>query len=405
MIPLNQHLSEDDLALFALALLSPEEAAAAQAHVRNCTQCRNEVAGMQGDLVAYAFSAEMQDPPAAARSRFIAAVAAEPREASTTKVTPVTEPFAPGGTLLNMPSLAERSSRRGLGPAGWAGWAVAAGLAAFAGWEFTQTEHAHQQLTAQNEQLTTQGTRLAAQSGQLQNQNAQLEARNGQLSEEGAKIAAQTGQLTSQNAKLAAKNGQVANQTEKLTAQSAQLSDQGSQLAVLKTQLASQTAQLAAQQTQLSSVNSQLTAKDAELATQTAHAEQVAANAAHAERVLHALTDPAAMQVALHLTAAGANNPPKPEGHASYNAATGALVFVGTHLEQIKADKTYELWVLPASGAAPVAAGTFRPDSNGNASVLLPNIPKGVAAKGFGITVEDAGGSTSPTLPILLAGT
>jgi anti-sigma-K factor RskA len=38
------------------------------------------------------------------------------------------------------------------------------------------------------------------------------------------------------------------------------------------------------------------------------------------------------------------------------------------------------------------------------ASVLLPNLPKGVSAKAFGVTMENAGGSTTPTLPILLAG-
>jgi anti-sigma-K factor RskA len=34
----------------------------------------------------------------------------------------------------------------------------------------------------------------------------------------------------------------------------------------------------------------------------------------------------------------------------------------------------------------------------------MPELPKGVAAKGFGVTVEDEGGSKTPTAPIVLAG-
>jgi anti-sigma-K factor RskA len=36
--------------------------------------------------------------------------------------------------------------------------------------------------------------------------------------------------------------------------------------------------------------------------------------------------------------------------------------------------------------------------------VVLPPLPKGVEAKAFGVTVEDEGGATTPTLPIILVG-
>jgi anti-sigma-K factor RskA len=49
-------------------------------------------------------------------------------------------------------------------------------------------------------------------------------------------------------------------------------------------------------------------------------------------------------------------------------------------------------------------AGTFRPDERGFASVVLPELPKGVAAKAFGVTVEDAGGSLTPTAPVIMRG-
>lgn len=280
----NQHVPEDDLALFALALMPPEEAAYAQAHIKHCPTCRAEVARMQGDLAAYALSAEFQDPAPQARTRLLDAVAQEKR--LHVEPLPAAEPLlAPRSTnLLDRQPRYEPAPKRGLGFFGWTGWALAAGLAAFAGWEF------HDSLT-------------------------------------------------------------------------------------LREQLAEQTA-----------------------ATEQVHGESV-----RAQRVLHALTDPGAMQVALRLPAAGAT-PPKPEGHASYNASKGELVFVATHLGSLQPNKTYELWLLPAAkDASPIPAGLFKPDMNGNASVLLPELPKEVAAKGFGVTVEAEGGSPTPTLPILLA--
>ena len=285
MSMVNQHISEDDLALFALALMPPQEAAYTLAHLKHCDACRGEVARMQGDLVGYAFSADVQEPAAETRSRLLDAVAKEKRLHIPM---PAAEPLlAPRNTnLLDREQRDTRPANRGMGIFGWTGWALAAGLAAFAGWQF----------------------------------------QHGQLLRE-------------------------------------------------------------------------------EMAEQGATTEQVATDAARAQRVLQALTDPAAMQVALHLPSTGAAAP-KPEAHASYNSNKGELVLIATHMQAVEPGKTYELWVLPAAaGEAPVAAGLFRPDVNGNASVVLPELPRHVAAKGFGVTIEDSGGSKSPTPPIVLAGT
>lgn len=281
----SQHIPEDDLALFALALMPPEEAAYTLAHLKHCELCRSEVARMQGDLVSYAFSAPMQDAPAPARARLLDAVA---KEKKLHIVAPVEEEpvLAPRNSNLLDNNVREiRPERRGMGVTGWSGWAIAAGIALFAGWEFHQGQFLREQL-----------------------------------------------------------------------------------------------------------------------AEEAAATEQTNLEAARAQRVLHAITDPTAMQVALHLPATG-TAPPKPEAHASYNASRGELVFVASHLTPLQPEKTYELWVLPASGEAPVAAGTFKPDANGNASLVLPEIPHHVPAKGFGVTVEADGGSAKPTLPIVLLGT
>jgi anti-sigma-K factor RskA len=102
------------------------------------------------------------------------------------------------------------------------------------------------------------------------------------------------------------------------------------------------------------------------------------------------------------LTAAKAK--PEPTGRAVYLAESGGLVFQANDLGQLAQDKAYELWVIPANGQAPIPAGVFRPDAAGSASVLMPPLPKGVPAKAFGVTIEKAEGSATPTTPIILVG-
>jgi hypothetical protein len=144
--------------------------------------------------------------------------------------------------------------------------------------------------------------------------------------------------------------------------------------------------------------------------TQLAQLTQSNQEAARAQDALSTLTAVNAQKVALHLAVPPAKGVAatgvSPEALAAYIAQKGALVFVATHLQPVAAGKTYELWLLPADAArSPIPAGTFRPDAQGSASVVLPQLPKGVAAKGFGVTVENDGGSSTPTLPIVMAGT
>ena len=137
-----------------------------------------------------------------------------------------------------------------------------------------------------------------------------------------------------------------------------------------------------------------------QLVQQKQAAELQAAASARAQQVLDVLTAPSAKRVLL--TAAKAK--PEPTGRAVYLADNGGLVFQANDLGPLAADKTYELWVIPANGQAPIPAGTFRPDAAGSASVVLPPLPKGVPAKAFGVTIEKAEGSATPTAPIILAG-
>jgi Anti-sigma-K factor rskA len=148
------------------------------------------------------------------------------------------------------------------------------------------------------------------------------------------------------------------------------------------------------------SLGLQIQRLDRRLQAQVALASRLKAEQAHAEEVLDVLTAPAAQRVLLTAT----KTPPSPSGRAVYLAARGALLFEANHLAPVSDDKTYELWVIPANGSAPIPAGLFRPDAGGNASLVLPSLPAGVPAKAFGVTIEKAQGSSTPTAPILLSG-
>lgn len=131
--------------------------------------------------------------------------------------------------------------------------------------------------------------------------------------------------------------------------------------------------------------------------------DRLGADAAGARKLLDTITDASARQVTL-VKAQGEPVPSMPYGRITYIAAKGALIFIASNLEPVETYKTYELWLIPADGRDPIPAGTFHPDSKGNANVILPPLPKGIEARSFGITVEDEGGSQTPTMPIILAG-
>ena len=93
-----------------------------------------------------------------------------------------------------------------------------------------------------------------------------------------------------------------------------------------------------------------------------------------------------------------------PEGHALYSATSGRLVFTASNVPALPSGKAYELWILPAAKGAPIPAGTFKPDLQGNAAVVFPDIPSDVQAGGFGVTIEREEGSPTPTMPIVMSG-
>ena len=126
----------------------------------------------------------------------------------------------------------------------------------------------------------------------------------------------------------------------------------------------------------------------------------LAPKASHAQQVLELFNAPDAQRATL----TAAKNAPAPIARTVYLAERGALMMEASNLKPAPAGKTYQLWMFPASGAAPVSAGTFTPNAQGYASLILPRLPSGVSAKSFGISIENAAGSATPTMPLVLSG-
>jgi anti-sigma-K factor RskA len=262
----NGHISQEDLAFYAMQNLSLEESASIRAHLQTCELCRTELASVCGDLALLAIDVPQQPLPEGARERFLARIAASPAAATQQR---------PAAEVIPM------TAKPGRGKGFWIGWATAAGLAI-----------ATISLGIQNRELSTE------------------------------------------------------------------LHDQ------------------------LNLVTS------------------LAAQASKAQQVLEVLTAPTAQRVTLTEGKAA----PAPSARATYLPERGGLILLATNLKPIPADKTYELWVIPANGTAPVPAGIFRPDTSGTATVVLPTLAAGIQAKAFGVTIENSGGATAPTMPIVLSG-
>jgi anti-sigma-K factor RskA len=268
------HISQEDLTLYAMQALTPEESRQVQAHLDVCAECRAELASIFADVALIGLSAEQQEMPSGARQRLMARAANTPQATAPAPAAPAS------ATPLSSRSHATVPARTG-SRFGWVGWLAAAATLAIAAY--------------------------------LGNHNFQLQQ---QINQDKGEIA------------------------------------------------------------------------------------QLSAQAQRAQELMDTLTSPDAQQVTLTESKQSA----QPSGHAVYLQKSGTLVFVASHLRPVAADKTYELWLIPADGKAPIPAGLFRPDAKGSGSVVLPNLPAGVAAKAFGVTIEDAQGATTPTLPIVLAG-
>ncbi len=272
------HIPEEDLALFAMHALSEDETAVLREHLAACPECRDELAGLNADLVLMSASVEQHAIPEGARERFLARIS-NTTDTASAAARPAPVAVAPPARTATVRG--EEPARRGFSIFGTLGWVAAAAALGFAAWIGNQDHQLHQQLDASRYTIA-----------------------------------------------------------------------------------------------------------------------QLSAKADRAQELMEVLNSRSAQRVTL----TESKHPPQPVAHATYLPSRGALIFAANNLRPLPAGKAYELWLIPENGTAPIPAGVFQVDASGSGSVVLPNLPVGVQAKAFGVTIEKAEGSAAPTLPIILSG-
>jgi anti-sigma-K factor RskA len=91
---------------------------------------------------------------------------------------------------------------------------------------------------------------------------------------------------------------------------------------------------------------------------------------------------------------------PPGQAHVTYNARMGMGVYSG-QIAPAPSGKSYQLWLVPASGA-PISAGLVEANQQNGAVVM--HMPPGLVAKAFAVTLEPQGGMPQPTGPKVLVG-
>ena len=304
-----EHIAVEDLAMFALLLLSEEDAAVVRTHQDECALCREELKQVREDLATYALAVEPVEPPQGSRERFLARLGEESSQSGASEI-PAVMPAA-GAAVFGTPTTKE---------------------------------------TAETATAAVKEPRFVAPVSVLE--PAVRRQRSG-----AARVLPYIGWLGWAAAAAAI---------------------------VVAVGLKQDRDALASA-----------------LGTEIQQATRLQAQAESVRHILGTLTDPSAVRVNLTVPKA----PSTPTARATYEQKSGTLLLLASNLAPLQPQKVYELWLIPADGSKPVAAGTFSPDAHGNASLLVSALKGAVAAKAFGITVEPAGGSVTPTMPILLAGT
>jgi anti-sigma-K factor RskA len=96
-------------------------------------------------------------------------------------------------------------------------------------------------------------------------------------------------------------------------------------------------------------------------------------------------------------------SPVPPLGQVIYSPEHDTLYFSGSNIRPLPAGKTYELWILQGKQQPAIPAGSFTPDINGYATLIPPRLPDNLNVIGYGVTVEDVMGLTTPTLPYIIS--
>ncbi len=360
----NQRIQDEDLGLYEMRLLGDEETAAIEQELLRSSDLRHRLAAVRGWLAVYAQSVDRVAAPTGSLERFMSSIPPRPAQAERAQILNFRDKRAQS-------RVAAVSTRSSMLP--WLGW-VAAALFAVASAALYRKDQTPPVTTAtQPVPAPTTTPAPASQSPALPEE------------------------LIQERDALKANVAVQATQIERLTAEKLRTQQEAD---TLRASLTGQSTRLRGEAAKTAEAQAQ---QDALRNTLTIQGDQVArlnSDAGNARLVTQALTDPTALRVTL----VKPKSHPSPTGRATYLANRGTLIFLASNLAPLKSDKVYELWLIPADGSQPVPAGTFTPDERGNASVVNERFQHAVAAKGFSVTIENAGGAQVPTLPILLTG-
>ncbi len=375
----NGYIEEDELILYAMEALSePEAAAVAGALARN-PEMRSRLAAVQLTLGVYATATvPVGEVPAGSMERFMQSIQ---RDA-----------VRPQSNVVPMPAHktrlqgAERKPSAAVRVMPWLGWAIAAMLLVSVLWQHQRGRALQQAIESRNAELQQKSSVLASTAGERQNLQAELQQQSQQVQQQAQQIVQTKAEASTLKDQTEALRAKAASEAAK-----AQQQSRAAQQAITRANDLSTVAE--ANAAERDALRNALAAEQ----NQTA---QLNAQTANARQVLDALSDPSALRVTLTVPKQKKN----PTGRGTYVPGTGTLLFTASNLAPLRPNKTYELWLMPSDGSSPIPAGTFAPDALGNATLITTQFRRSVAAKGFAVTIENAGGSLKPTLPIVLAG-
>ena len=383
-----RQFDDDDLAMYAMGVLDGPEAVDVARAASEDAATRARLAAVQAHLATYAETAvTLEEVPVGSLDRLLGRIAQERR---VLPIGPRAE--APAAATFLASDTTPTPSRTGwLLP--WIGWAVAAAMTVAAGGLYWRQAGLTSQLRAEAghaaqssseaQETARQRDTLAANAAAASQRATALDAEKAEA-DKAAELA-----RTDATREGAAREQEAARASE----QGARLNEQTARLNELNAQLADATRQRSA-------LDAAMAAETARLAEETSQVDRLRTEVARAREVQDALTD----RTALRVTLTAPKSKPEPTGRATYVASRGTLVFQGSSLAAPGPNKVHELWILPADGSAPLPARTFSPDARGNATLVSPRLAGAVEAKAFAITIENEGGATTPTMPILLVG-
>jgi anti-sigma-K factor RskA len=137
----------------------------------------------------------------------------------------------------------------------------------------------------------------------------------------------------------------------------------------------------------------------AELAKERKAAESLIVDRVRIEQLVGTLTAPDTLTVRL----TGSGETARATGTVKFNSKSGVVLY-SANLPALPPDKSYQMWLVPASGA-PISAGLLGPGGHAWGNLWTAQVPANTEAKAFAVTIEPVGGMPQPTGPKVLTGT